>query len=75
VKNPLPKKVRHDIAWDYWLVIFMAVWGLLWDGLLDGSDPEIRPVTYFVALALIIHAHGRRIRDTILALHSPEGAK
>jgi hypothetical protein len=64
---------RRSIAIDYWVSIGLAVAVLVNGSWMHGwGEPGL--VTYFGATFLIIHAHGRRIRNTILALHE-EGAK
>lgn len=64
----LDKKARRDIALDYWFYIALAIGTIIWHTW-GGQEPTA--ATYFIATAFILHAHGNRIRATILALHKP----
>jgi hypothetical protein len=62
-------KTRHGIALDYWFFIALALLAIIWGTLKNGVAPA-DPVYYFIATAFIIHAHGNRIRATLIALHA-----
>lgn len=70
----LTRSQRNDIALDYWgsllfgvVIIVGGTWVSNW------STPS--PGTYFLATFCLIHAHGNRIRQTILALAANKEAK
>ena len=62
----LTKEQRRDIAGNYWFFILLAVGLIASDALIE---KEVMPGTYWAATFCIIHAHGHRIRETLLALH------
>lgn len=66
----MTKEQRRTITLEYWGTIAAAVAWLIISGLIAGTEHrEIHIGTYFAVGFLILHAHGRRIRDTILVLH------
>lgn len=61
-------KTSRRIARDYWITIGWAVAALVSGTAMNNWDTP-SPGHYFIALCFVIHAHGRRNRDTLLALH------
>lgn len=63
----LTREQRRSLGWDYAIRIGLAVLFII-TGCAASGWATPGPGTYFIATACLIHAHGNRIRDTILAL-------